>query len=113
MAETSSLLAIDSKCTAAAAAVPVTYIETVCSSYLLGTLETLPFFLLLTLFALLQVLIEALLLLPEGLEGCVALVIDDELHGLLPAPVTGHTFGSQQLLESIFGLFLKTPSVCC
>ena len=86
--------------------VPVETLE----SHLLCTLEALPLLFLLTLLALLEVLIKALLLLSKGLQSCIALVINDELHCLLPAPVTSHTFGSQQLLKSILSFFLRTAS---
>ena len=78
-----------------------------CNANLFSLLESLPLFLLLTLLTLLQVLIEALLLLTERLESCIALVVDDELHGLLPAPVAGHALSCQQLLEGILGLLLS------
>lgn len=76
-------------------------------AHLFGLLEALALLFLLALLALLQVLVEALLLLPKGLQGSVALIVDDELHGLLPAPVTGHPLGCQQLLEGILCFFLQ------
>ena len=99
---------IDKKLTALARELYITNAQNyTCNADLFSLFEALPLFLLLTLLALLQVFVEALLLLSKGLQSCIALVVDDELHGLLPAPVAGYALGCQQLLEGILGLLLS------